>query len=137
MKGSDKIGRDELKTEEKQPLTVKALTKYIKLKFDYDKNLQNFTLKGEISNFKRHTRGHFYFTLKDDEAQISATMFSSAAKKVLFNPQDGMQVIIKGHISVYEVGGTYSVYVKEMTEDGVGNLYVAFNQLKERLTKEG
>ena len=123
--------------EVKQPLTVKALTKYIKLKFDCDKNLQSILLKGEISNFKRHSRGHFYFTLKDDEAQINAVMFASAAKKVAFNPQDGMQIIVEGHITVYEAGGSYSLYVKEMNEDGVGNLYVAFNQLKERLSKDG
>lgn len=123
--------------EEKQPLTVKALTKYIKLKFDYDKNLQHLVLKGEISNFKRHSRGHFYFTLKDDEAQISAVMFASAASLVKFMPKEGMQVVVKGHITVYEAGGSYSLYVKEMTEDGVGNLYVAFTQMKERLGAEG
>lgn len=123
--------------EEKQPLTVKALTKYIKLKFDYDKNLQHLLLKGEISNFKRHSRGHFYFTLKDDEAQINAVMFASAASQVEFIPKEGMQVIVKGHIAVYEAGGSYSLYVKEMTQDGIGNLYVAFTQMKERLGKEG
>lgn len=123
--------------EEKQPLTVKALTKYIKLKFDYDKNLQHLILKGEISNFKRHSRGHFYFTLKDDEAQINAVMFASAASAVSFMPKEGMQVVVKGHITVYEAGGSYSLYVKEMTEDGVGNLYVAFTQMKERLGSEG
>lgn len=122
---------------QEQPLTVKALTKYIKLKFDYDKNLQTLLLKGEVSNFKRHSRGHLYFTLKDDEAQINAVMFASAAKKVTFNPQDGMQVVVKGQISVYEAGGTYSLYVKEMDQDGIGNLYVAFDQMKERLGKEG
>jgi len=126
-----------LKQNQEQPLTVKALTKYIKLKFDWDKNLQTLLLKGEISNFKRHSRGHFYFTLKDDEAQINAVMFASAAKKVIFSPQDGMQVIVKGQITVYEAGGSYSLYVKEMNEDGIGNLYVAFNQMKERLDKEG
>lgn len=123
--------------EQKQPLTVKALTKYIKLKFDYDKNLQHLLLKGEISNFKRHSRGHFYFTLKDDEAQINAVMFASAASQVSFMPKEGMQVVVKGHIAVYEAGGSYSLYVKEMTEDGIGNLYVAFTQMKERLGAEG
>ena len=92
--------------EQKQPLTVKALTKYIKLKFDYDKNLQHLLLKGEISNFKRHSRGHFYFTLKDDEAQINAVMFASAASQVSFMPKEGMQVVVKGHIAVYEAGGS-------------------------------
>ncbi len=123
--------------EERQPLTVKALTKYIKLKFDYDKNLQHFLLKGELSNVKRHSRGHLYFTLKDDEAQINAVMFASAASHLTFVPTEGMQVVVKGHITVYEAGGSYSMYVKEMTEDGIGNLYVAFTQMKERLGAEG
>lgn len=123
--------------EERQPLTVKALTKYIKLKFDYDKNLQGLLLKGELSNVKRHSRGHIYFTLKDDEAQINAVMFASAASHLTFVPTEGMQVVVKGHITVYEAGGSYSMYVKEMTEDGVGNLYVAFTQMKERLGAEG
>ena len=123
--------------EQRQPLTVKALTKYIKLKFDYDKNLQHLLLKGELSNVKRHSRGHLYFTLKDDEAQINAVMFASAASHLEFAPTEGMQVIVKGHITVYEAGGTYSLYVKEMTEDGIGNLYVAYTQLKERLATEG
>ena len=123
--------------EERQPLTVKALTKYIKLKFDYDKNLQGLLLKGELSNVKRHSRGHIYFTLKDDEAQINAVMFASAASHLTFVPTEGMQVVVKGHITVYEAGGSYSMYVKEMTEDGVGNLYVTFTQMKERLGAEG
>ncbi|MGL4336409.1 MAG: exodeoxyribonuclease VII large subunit [Turicibacter sp.] len=123
--------------EERQPLTVKALTKYIKLKFDYDKNLQHLHLKGEISNFKRHSRGHLYFTLKDDEAQISSVMFASSAQQIKFIPQDGMQVIVKGNIAVYEAGGSYSLYVKEMIEDGVGNLFIAFNLLKQKLQAEG
>ncbi len=123
--------------EQRQPLTVKALTKYIKLKFDYDKNLQHLLLKGELSNVKRQSRGHLYFTLKDDEAQINAVMFASAASHLEFVPTEGMQVIVKGHITVYEAGGTYSLYVKEMTEDGIGNLYVAYTQLKERLATEG
>lgn len=123
--------------QEKQPLSVRALTKYIKLKFDYDQNLQGVLLKGEVSNFKRHSRGHFYFTLKDEEAQISAVMFAQAAKSVNFQPKDGMEVIVKGNLTVYEAGGSYSIQVRQMKEDGIGNLYVAFNQMKERLGKEG
>ena len=123
--------------DQRQPLTVKALTKYIKLKFDYDKNLQHLLLKGELSNVKRHSRGHLYFTLKDDEAQINAVMFASAASQLDFVPTEGMQVVVKGHITVYEAGGSYSMYVKEMTEDGIGNLYIAFTQMKERLGAEG
>ncbi len=90
-----------------------------------------------MSNVKRHSRGHLYFTLKDDEAQINAVMFASAASHLTFVPTEGMQVVVKGHITVYEAGGSYSMYVKEMTEDGIGNLYVAFTQMKERLGAEG
>ena len=119
------------------PLTVTALTKYLKLKFDVDTNLQKLLLKGEISNFKRHSRGHFYFTLKDEKTQISAVMFASSTKGVKFEPTNGMQVVVTGNISLYEPAGTYSVHVTKMTEDGVGNLYVAFNQLKEKLAAKG
>ena len=122
---------------EKQPLTVRALTKYIKLKFDYDQNLQGILLKGELSNFKKHSRGHFYFTLKDEDAQINAVMFAQSAKSVTFLPKDGMGVIVKGNLSVYEAGGSYSIQVRQLKEDGIGNLYAAFNQMKERLGKEG
>ena len=123
--------------QEQNPLTVTALTKYLKLKFDVDSNLQKVLLKGEISNFKRHSRGHFYFTLKDEKTQISAIMFASATKNIKFEPTNGMQVIVTGSISLYEPSGTYSITVTKMTEDGVGNLYVAFNQLKEKLNTKG
>ena len=114
--------------EERQPLTVKALTKYIKLKFDYDKNLQHLLLKGELSNVKRHSRGHLYFTLKDDEAQINAVMFASAASHLTFVPTEGMQVVVKGHITVYEAGGSYSMYVKEMMESAALPLFLLHAQ---------
>lgn len=91
--------------QEERYLTVGALTKYIKYKFDCDVHLSNILLTGEISNFKHHNRGHFYFTLKDDKAQISCMMFASNASKVLFEPKDGMKVYVKGNISVYEPGG--------------------------------
>lgn len=120
-------------TGELTPLTVTALTKYLKLKLDVDSNLQKVLLKGEISNFKRHSRGHFYFTLKDENSQISAVMFAGATKGVKFEPTNGMQVVITGSISLYESAGTYSIHATRMIEDGVGNLYVAFNQLKEKL----
>ena len=123
--------------QEQMPLTVTALTKYLKLKFDVDSNLQKLLLKGEISNFKRHSRGHFYFTLKDAQTQISAVMFASATKGVKFQPTNGMQVVVTGTISLYEPSGSYSIHVTRMTEDGVGNLYVAFNQLKEKLNAKG
>lgn len=122
---------------EKEYLTVTALTKYIKYKFDNDVHLKNVYLKGEISNFKHHSRGHFYFTLKDDKAQISAIMFASSSKSVVFKPEDGMSVLVKGYLTVYEASGQYQIYCKSMTEDGLGNLHVAYEQLKKKLQSEG
>lgn len=118
-------------------LTVSAITRYLKVKLDTDENLQTVFLKGEISNFKAHTSGHFYFSLKDDNSKINAIMFRSSASKVLFKPADGMKVLVTGRISLYEAMGSYQIYVDEMLEDGVGNLYVAFEQLKKKLKAEG
>ena len=121
----------------KEYLTVSQLTKYIKYKLDNDVNLREVYLKGEISNFKAHTRGHFYFTIKDEGSRINAVMFASSASKVKFTPEDGMKILVTGMISVYEATGGYQIYVNEMMEDGVGNLYVAFEQLKKKLASEG
>ena len=121
----------------KEYLTVSQLTKYIKYKLDNDVNLRDVYLKGEISNFKAHTRGHFYFTIKDEGSRINAVMFASSASKVKFTPEDGMKILVTGRISVYEATGGYQIYVNEMMEDGVGNLYVAFEQLKKKLASEG
>ena len=118
---------------EKTYLTVTALTKYIRYKFDNDVHLVSVLLEGEISNFKRHSRGHFYFTLKDQNAQISATMFASEARKVLFEPKDGMKVLVRGSVSVYEPAGTYSINIFEMEEKGIGSLYLAYEKLKKEL----
>ena len=118
-------------------LTVSAITRYLKVKFDVDENLQTVFLKGEISNFKAHTSGHFYFSLKDETSKINAIMFRSNASKVLFKPADGMKVLVTGRISVYEAMGSYQIYVDEMLEDGVGDLYIAFEQLKKELQAEG
>ena len=118
-------------------ITVTQLTRYIKYKIDNDTNLNEVFLKGEISNFKAHTRGHFYFTLKDENARINAIMFSSATKSIKFTPQDGMKVLVTGRISVFESTGAYQIYVEEMLEDGIGNLYIAFEQLKKKLLAEG
>ena len=118
-------------------LTISAITRYLKAKFDVDENLQTVFLKGEISNFKAHTSGHFYFSLKDENSKINAIMFRSNASKVLFKPSDGMKVLVTGRISVYEAMGSYQIYVDEMLEDGVGNLYIAFEQLKKKLQAEG
>ncbi len=118
-------------------ITVTQLTRYIKYKIDNDSNLGEVFLKGEISNFKAHSRGHFYFTLKDEGSRINAIMFASSTKKVKFIPQDGMKVLVTGKISVFEANGAYQIYVSDMLEDGVGNLYIAFEQLKKRLEAQG
>ena len=118
-------------------ITVTQLTRYIKYKIDNDQNLMKIYLKGEISNFKAHTRGHFYFTIKDENTRINAIMFASSAAKVKVMPQDGMKVLVSGRISVYESTGSYQIYVDTLEEDGVVNLYVAFEELKKKLEKEG
>jgi len=118
-------------------ITVSQLTKYIKYKIDNDQNLVKIYLKGEISNFKPHTRGHLYFTLKDETTRINAVMFSTSAEKLNFTPVDGMTVLVTGRISIYEATGSYQIYVDKMEEDGLGNLYVAFEKLKKKLESEG
>lgn len=123
--------------ENNKYITVSQLNKYLKYKIDNDPNLGIVFLKGEISNFKNHTRGHFYFTLKDDTSRINAIMFQGNASKIPFLPVDGMKVLVSGRVSVYEQSGSYQLYVDTMLEDGVGSLYLAFNQLKEKLEKEG
>ena len=118
-------------------LTVSAITRYLKAKFDLDENLKNVFIKGEISNFKAHTSGHLYFSLKDEGSKINAIMFKTNASKLNFTPADGTKVLITGRISVYEGAGNYQIYVDDMIEDGVGNLYIAFEKLKKELEKEG
>ena len=122
--------------ENEQYVTVTALTKYIKRKFDYDPHLRDIYIKGEISNFKRHSSGHMYFTLKDEKARISAVMFAKSNASLLFEPENGMKVIVRGEVSVFEQSGNYQVYAREMHADGIGDLFVAYEQLKERLAKE-
>ena len=118
-------------------ITVGAITRYIKYKFDNDINMQNVAIKGEISNFKIHSRGHYYFSIKDEESKISAVMFSSQTKSVNFEPIDGTKVLVRGRISVFPATGNYQIYVDEMIEDGVGDLYALYEKLKENLKKEG
>lgn len=118
-------------------LTVTALNRYLKFKFDQDTQLQSILLKAEISNFKRHSRGHLYLTLKDDKSQVSAIMFASNAKTLSFNPKDGDKIIISGYVSVYEPYGNYQVYITKMQMDGVGDLYLAYEKLKKQLETEG
>lgn len=118
-------------------LTVTALTRYLKYKFDSDSNLRKVFLKGEISNFKSHTTGHFYFSIKDENSKINAIMFRTNAAKLKFVPTEGMKVLVTGSVSVYEATGNYQIYVEDLIEDGIGNLYVAFEKLKQKLEKEG
>lgn len=122
---------------ERPYLTVTALNRYLKYKFEQDKNLQDVLIKAEVSNFKRHSRGHLYFTLKDDTSQIAAVMFFGNAQNLRFEPKDGSQVIVEGYVSIYEVAGTYQVYVTHMSEAGVGDLYRAYELLKRKLEGEG
>ena len=122
---------------ERRYITVTTLNKYLKNKFDTDPNIQTLGLKGEISNFKGHTRGHLYFTLKDEGSRINAVMFSTHASKLNFVPKDGMKVLVVGRVSVYEPTGGYQIYVNEMMSDGVGNLYLQFEELKKKLSNEG
>ncbi len=118
-------------------LTVTQINRYIKYKFDNDNNLNRVYLRGEISNFKNHSSGHFYFTIKDETSRIKAVMFRNNACKVDFKPEDGSKVLVMGRISVFEGNGDYQIYVEEMMLDGVGNLYLEFEKLKKKLELEG
>jgi exodeoxyribonuclease VII large subunit len=118
-------------------LTISEINKIIKNIIDNDEFLRDVSLVGEISNLKFHTRGHLYFSLKDDSSKINAVMFNYASQKLNFVPKDGDSVIVKGKITVYEASGSYQILVSEMIEDGVGDLYVIFEKLKQRLNEEG
>lgn len=117
-------------------LTVSQLTKYLKLKFDRDPYLQTVYLTGELSNFRLRRR-HQYFSLKDDNAVIDAVMFAREFSKVKFQPEEGMKLLVTGHVGLYERSGRYQIYIDHMEPDGVGALYVAFEQLKKKLSQEG
>lgn len=118
-------------------LTVTDINNYIKNIVDGDFFLSNVTLKGEISNLKFHTRGHLYFSLKDENSKINAVMFNYKNLGLNFIPKDGMNVIVKGKVSVFTTGGSYQITVSNMKEDGIGNLYILFEELKRRLDREG
>ena len=119
-------------------LTVSQLNYYIKSALDNDSNLQMLLLQGEISNLTDHySSGHIYFSLKDEKSVVKAVMFSYAAKNLRFKPQNGMKVLVRGRVSVYEPSGQYQVYVEDMQPDGIGALSMQFEQLKEKLSKEG
>lgn len=117
--------------------SVSQVNKYIKMIFDKDVFLTNMSIRGEITNFKAHYTGHLYFTLKDETSAIKCVMFKSYASMVKFKPSDGMKVVISGQISVFERDGTYQIYCKSMTPEGLGELYLAYEQLKTKLNQEG
>ncbi len=125
-----------IETEEKY-LKISDLNEYIKCMFDENPFLRKVYLKGEISNFKNHTRGHLYFTLKDETSRISAVMFYNNTFGLNFKPEDGMNVLVEGRISCYPSQGTYQIYVEKMEKDGLGNLYIEYEKLKKKLATEG
>ena len=120
-----------------QPVSVTQLTQYIKLLLDKDEILSQVCVRGELSNYKAHSSGHQYFTLKDEGAVISCVMFRSDAMKMRFRPESGMKVILYGRVSLFPKSGQYQIYVTAMQPDGVGALAVAYEQLKRRLHEEG
>ena len=118
-------------------ISISQLTRYIKFKFDNDEHLGHVFLRGEISNFKAHTRGHYYFTLKDENSLIKCIMFKTYAQQLNFLPKDGMKVFVLGGVSVFERDGIYQIYVKAMQEDGIGALYRKYEELKKDLETKG
>lgn len=122
---------------ERMILSIKELNRYIKLQLENDDLLQDVWLRGEISNFTRHSSGHMYFTLKDADSRIKTIMFASYNQKLVFLPREGTRVLARGSVSVYERDGQYQFYVREMQPDGIGALYLAYEQLKRKLEAEG
>lgn len=119
-------------------MTVSELNANMKKLLDMRPGLKNIWIQGEISNFKQNAAsGHMYLTLKDEGSVLKACMFRSAASRLDFVPEDGMKVLARGRVTVYEAGGTYQLYIEELVPDGLGKLYAAFNQLKEKLYQEG
>ena len=118
-------------------ITVSDLNKYMKEKIAEDEYLNNILIKGEISNCKYHSSGHIYFTLKDEKSLIKCIMFKSYATKLTFMPKDGMKVMILGSVSVFERDGVYQIYARAMEEDGLGDLYTKYQELKKRLEQQG
>ncbi len=123
--------------ESKNIFSVSNINKYIKMVFDKDPFLSYVSIKGEITNFKAHSSGHLYFTLKDEASTIKCVMFKSAAQNLNIKLQDGAAVVVMGSVSVYDVGGTYQVYAKSITLDGVGELFAKYEELKKKLEQEG
>lgn len=123
---------------QKRVITVSELNEYLKMLFEYDEILRNIYIKGEISNFTNHYKtGHFYFSLKDAGGSVKAVMFRSSASKIKFKPENGMRVVVGGRVSVFPRDGQYQIYVDVMEPDGIGALYMAYEQLRAKLEKEG
>ncbi|MFC5701048.1 exodeoxyribonuclease VII large subunit [Cohnella faecalis] len=118
-------------------LSIRDVNRYIKMKLEGDPKLQDIWLRGEISNFTRHSSGHMYFTLKDESGRLKSIMFASYNQRLPFAPKDGMKVLARGGVSVYERDGAYQFYVTAMQPDGIGSLFLAFEQLKKKLEGEG
>ncbi len=123
--------------DENKYLKISEINNYIKTLLDHDSFLNKIFLRGEISNFKNHTTGHLYFSLKDDSARINAVMFARDAQTLDFLPSDGMNVLVEGRISAYPAQGSYQIYVEKMVVDGLGALYIEYEKLKKRLNAEG
>ncbi|MBQ7624995.1 MAG: exodeoxyribonuclease VII large subunit, partial [Clostridia bacterium] len=117
--------------------SVSGLSNYIKDLFDSDQNLSHISVRGELSNYKIHSAGHHYFSLKDENAVIDAVFFKGNASRLRFVPKDGMKVIVFGSVSSFPKSGRYQIYVSDMQPEGVGALYVAFEELKNKLYTEG
>lgn len=123
--------------EEQKVYSVSEVNQYLKQIFDSVPALNNICIRGELSNYKVYPSGHHYFTLKDGESAIRCVMFKGSAMKLRFRPESGMKVVAYGRISVYPRDGAYQLYCEGLTDDGIGDLYVAFEQLKEKLSAEG
>ena len=119
------------------PLKVSEVNQYLKKTFAKDLILSNIKVEGEISNFKHHYSGHMYFSLKDERGKLKCVMFKSDNRLVNFQLKDGLKVVITGYISVYEKEGDYQLYAKKIEESGVGDLFVAFEEMKQKLEREG
>jgi exodeoxyribonuclease VII large subunit len=122
---------------ERHILSIKDLNKYIKMRLEGDSGLQDVWVRGEISNFTHHSSGHMYFTLKDKDSRLKSIMFASYNQRLPFLPREGTNVLARGSISVYERDGQYQFYITQMQPDGIGSLYLAFEQLKKKLEDEG
>ena len=123
--------------DESRILTVNGLNEYVKMLIDGNPVLSNIYVRGEISNLNYHSSGHYYFSLKDENARVSAVMFKSAVIKLKFRPENGMKVVLHGRVSVYPRDGAYQLYATSLEPDGIGALTLAYEQLKRKLEAEG